>query len=169
MMTVAWGRAVRFGLPRSRAKRVTRLGRFSRSKGGLVTFGVVIGLLVALGLTVFGLGARNNTLATDNASAWLYSSSKGEVARVNAETGRVDTRFRVVDAQGHVIQVTQTDRYLILHDLTTGKVSSLDLTTLQVAATTSTTPGLGVTLALDSSAAFIIDAVQGAVRQLAHG
>src|SRR5207248_4337692 len=150
----------------SRAKRVTRLGRFSRSKGGLVTFGVVIGLLVALGLTVFGLGARNNTLATDNASAWLYSSSKGEVARVNAETGRVDTRFRVVDAQGHVIQVSQSDRYLILRDLTTGKVSSLDLATLQIAATTQTTAGLGVTLALSGEAAFIIDAVQGVVRQL---
>src|SRR2546430_16440026 len=133
-MPVAWGRAVGFGLPRSRAQRVTRLGRFSRSKGGLVTFGVVIGLLVALGLTVFGLGARDHALATDNASAWLYSSSKGEVARVNAETGRVDTRFRGVDAQGHVSQVSQSDRDLILRDLTTGKVSSLDLATLQIAA-----------------------------------
>jgi hypothetical protein len=142
------------------------LGRFSRSRGGLVTFGVVIGLLVALGLTVFGLGARDHALATDNASAWLYSSSKGEVARVNAETGRVDTRFRVVDAQGHVIQVSQSDRYLILRDLTTGKVSSLDLSTLQIAATTETAAGVGVTLALDREAAFVVDAVQGVVRQL---
>ncbi len=145
---------------------MTRLGRFSRSKGGLVTVGIVVALVVALGLTVFGLGAKDHALATSNASAWLYSSSKGEVARVNAETGRVDTRFQVVDAQGHVIQVTQTDRYLVLHDLTTGKVSSLDLATLQIAATTQTTPGLGVTLALDRNAAFIIDAVQGVVRQL---
>src|SRR2546423_12785210 len=166
MMAVAWGRAARFELPRSRAKRVTRLGRFSRSKGGLVTFGVVIGLLVALGLTVFGLGARDHALATDNASAWLYSSSKGEVGRVNAETGRVDTRFRVVDAQGHVIQVSQSDRYLILRDLTTGKVSSLDLATLQIAATTETAAGVGITLALDHDAAFVVDAVQGVVRQL---
>jgi hypothetical protein len=142
------------------------LGRFSRSKGGLVTFGVVIGLLVALGLTVFGLGAQDHALATDNASAWLYSSSKGEVARVNAETGRVDTRFRVVDAQGHVIQVSQSDRYLILRDLTTGKVSSLDLATLQIAATTETAAGVGVTLALNRDAAFVVDAVQGVVRQL---
>src|SRR2546423_6549871 len=166
MMAVAWGRAARFELPRSRAKRVTRLGRFSRSKGGLVTFGVVIGLLVALGLTVFGLGARDHALATDNASAWLYSSSKGEVARVNAESGRVDTRFRVVDAQGHVIQVSQSDRYLILRALTTGKVSSLDLATLQIAATTETAAGVGITLALDHDAAFVVDAVQGVVRQL---
>jgi len=113
---------------------------------------------------VFGLGATDHALATSNASAWLYSSNKGEVARVNGETGKVDTRFKVVDAQGHVIQVSQSDRYLILRDLTTGKVSSLDLATLQLSATTETTAGLGVTLALNGDSAFIVDAVQGVVR-----
>ena len=145
---------------------MTRLRRISRSKGGLVTFGVVIGLLAALGITLFGLGTVDHALATSNASAWLFSSTKGEVARVNGETGKVDTRFKVVDAQGHVIQVSQSDRYLLLRDLTTGKVSSLDLATLQISATTQTTAGLGVTLALSGEAAFIIDAVQGVVRQL---
>jgi len=138
----------------------------SRSRGGLVTFGVVIGLLAALGITLFGLGSVNHALATSNASAWLFSSTKGEVARVNGETGKVDTRFKVVDAQGHVIQVSQSDRYLMLRDLTTGKVSSLDLATLQISATTQTTAGLGVTLALSGDAAFIVDAVQGVLRQL---
>src|SRR5206468_1103654 len=106
---------------------VTRLGRFSRSRGGLVTLGIVVALLLALGATVFGLGAKDHALASSNASAWLFSSNRGEIARVNGETGRVDTRFKVVDAQGHVIDVSQSDRYLILRDLTTGKVSSLDL------------------------------------------
>src|SRR5256885_16881637 len=89
MMAVAWGRAVKVRERRVVGLyRVTRLGRFSRSRGGLVTFGVVIGLLVALGLTIFGLGAQDHALATDNASAWLYSSSKGEVARVNRSEER---------------------------------------------------------------------------------
>lgn len=145
---------------------MTRLRRISRSRGGLVTFGVVIGLLAALGITLFGLGAADHALATSNASAWLFSSTKGEVARVNGETGKVDTRFKVVDAQGHVIVVSQSDRYLMLRDLTTGKVSSLDLATLQISATTQTTAGLGVTLALSGDSAFIIDAVQGVIRQL---
>src|SRR2546430_10712714 len=168
MMAVAWGRAARFGEdpPSSRAVALTRLRRMSRSRGGLVTFGVVIGLLAALAITLFGLGATDHALATSNASAWLFSSTKGEVARVNGETGKVDTRFKVVDAQGHVIVVSQSDRYLMLRDLTTGKVSSLDLATLQISATTQTTAGLGVTLALSGEAAFIIDAVQGVVRQL---
>src|SRR2546421_3298921 len=167
MMAVARARAAQVGEePSSRAVALTRLRRISRSKGGLVTFGVVIGLLAALGITLFGLGTVDHALATSNASAWLFSSTKGEVARVNGETGKVDTRFKVVDAQGHVIEVSQSDRYLVLRDLTTGKVSSLDLATLQIAATTQTTAGLGVTLALDRDAAFVIDAVQGVVRQL---
>jgi hypothetical protein len=127
---------------------------------------VIVALLIGLGVTLFGLGAADHALASANASAWLWSSSKGEVARVNAETGKADTRYRVIDAQGHVIQVSQTDRYLVLRDLTTGKVSSLDLATLQISATTQTTAGLGVTVVMSGESAFIIDAVQGVIRQL---
>ncbi len=145
---------------------MSRLGKVSRGKGGWVTLGVVVGLLVALGITLFGLGATDHALASSNASAWLWSANKGEVARVNGETGRVDTRYKVIDGQGHVMQVTQTDRYLVLRDLTTGKVSSLDLATLQIAASTQTTPGLGVTVVLGGDVGFIVDAVQGVVRQL---
>ncbi len=145
---------------------MSRLRKISSSKGGLVTVATIIGLLAALGVTLFGLGAADHALAGSNASAWMWSSNKGEIARVNGETGKVDTRFKVVDAQGHVIQVSQSDRYLMLRDLTTGKVSSLDLATLQISANTNTTAGLGVTIALSGESAFIIDAVQGVIRQL---
>jgi hypothetical protein len=96
----------------------------------------------------------------------MWSSTRGEVARVNGETGRVDTRYKVVDAQGHVLQVSQSDRYLVLRDQNSGKVSALDLTTLQLAATSQTTPGLGVTVVLSGDSGFIVDAVQGVVRQI---
>src|SRR5262245_43088980 len=114
----------------------------ARGRGGLVTLGTVAGLLAVMGVTLFGIGAANNAIANYDASSWLFSSSKGEVARVNGVTGRVDTRYKVTDSQGHTVQVTQTDRYVILRDLTTGKVSVLDLSTLQIAATTQTTAGL---------------------------
>lgn len=138
----------------------------SRGRGGIVTIATVVGLAAATGLTVLGVGAADHALANYDASAWLWSSSRGEVARVNGVTGRVDTRYKVTDAQGHQVQVSQTDRYLIMRDLNTGKISALDLSTLQVAATTQTTPGLGVTVALGGDAAFIVNAVQGVVRQL---
>ena len=64
-------------------------------------------------------------------------------------------------------QVSQTDRFLILRDLTTGQVSSLDLATLQIAATTRHAPrGSASPWRSASDAAFIVDAVQGIVRQL---
>src|SRR5205823_6233461 len=51
-------------------------------------------------------------------------------------------------------------------DVTTGQISSLNLASLQVAATTPTTPGLGISVTLGRDSAFIVDSVQGVVRQL---
>lgn len=141
-------------------------GRLGRVRGGLVTVGTVLALVVAMGLTVLGLGAADNAVASFDASSWLWSAAKSEVARVNGVTGRVDTRVEVPKGRGHSMQVTQTDRFLLLRDLDTGLVSSLDLATLQVTATMSTTAGLGVSVAMHDDAAFVIDAVQGIVRQL---
>ncbi|TDC30958.1 fibronectin type III domain-containing protein [Micromonospora sp. KC213] len=140
--------------------------RRSRMRGGLVTIGTVGALLAAMGLTVLGLGAADNAVANYDASSWLWSAARSEIARVNGVTARVDTRMGIPGARRHPMQVTQTDRLLVLRDLRTGQVSSLDLATLQITATTPTTPGLGVNVALHEDAAFVVDAVQGIVRQL---
>lgn len=137
-----------------------------RKRGWLVTGGTVTALVAAMGLTVLGLGATDNAVASFDASSWLWSAVKSEMARVNGVTARVDTRLRVPNAHGHAMQVSQTDRFLILRDLSTGRISSLDLATLQFTATMQSTAGLGVTVALHDDAAFIVDAVQGVVRQL---
>jgi len=138
-------------------------------KGGkstVITLTTVIALLVATALTVLGLGAADTAVANFDASSWLWSSGQGEVDRVNGVTARVDTRTKISDSQNHEIQITQTDKYLILRDLQTGQVTALDLTTLQVSAVMPTTPGLGVSVALHGDAAFVIDSVLGQVRQL---
>ncbi|WP_422774803.1 fibronectin type III domain-containing protein [Plantactinospora sp. WMMC1484] len=140
--------------------------RRSRLRGGVVTVATVAALAAAMGLTVLGLGAADNAVASFDASSWLWSSAKSELARVNGVTGRVDTRVQVPQGRSHRMQVVQTDRLLILRDLNTGQVSSLDLATLQVIATTRTTAGIGVNVALHEDAAFVVDAVQGIVRQL---
>lgn len=131
-----------------------------------MTVGTVTALLAAMGLTVLGLGAADNAVANYDASSWLWSGVRSELARVNGVTARVDTRTEVPGARRHPMQVAQTDRLLILRDLQTGQISSLDLATLQLTATTPTTPGLGVSVALHEDAAFVVDAVQGIVRQL---
>ncbi|GIJ23879.1 hypothetical protein Vlu01_45030 [Micromonospora lutea] len=138
----------------------------SRVRGGLVTVGTVLALLAAMGLTVLGLGSADNAVASYDASSWLWSAARSELARVNGVTARVDTRMEVPSARQHPLQVTQTDRLLVLRDLNTGQISALDLATLQITATTPTTPGLGVSVALHEDSAFVVDAVQGVVRQL---
>ena len=135
-------------------------------KGIIITLATVIVLVAAVGLTLLGRGAADTAVTNFDASSWLFSSDRGEADRVNAVTARVDTRAKITDTQNHDIQITQTDKYLILRDLDTGQVSALDLTTLQVSAKMDTTPGLGVTVALHGESAFVIDAVQGQVRQL---
>jgi hypothetical protein len=140
--------------------------RRRRIRGGLVTIGTVGALLAAMGLTVLGLGAADDAVANYDAASWLWSAGRSELARVNGVTARVDTRVGVPGARRHPVQVTQTDRLLVLRDLTTGQVSSLDLATLQITATTPTTPGLGVNVLLHEETAFVVDAVQGVVRQL---
>ncbi|MFI7430677.1 fibronectin type III domain-containing protein [Micromonospora sp. NPDC049836] len=140
--------------------------RSRRLRGGLVTVGTVVALLAAMGLTVLGLGAADNAVANYDASSWLWSTTRSEMARVNGVTARVDTRVEVPGARRHQVQVAQTDRLLILRDLNTGQVSSLDLATLQITASTPTAPGFGVSVALHEDSAFVVDAVQGIVRQL---
>ena len=77
--------AVQTEAPRSR----------SRLRGGLVTVGTVAALLAAMGLTVLGLGAADNAVANYDASSWLWSAARSELARVNGVTARVDTRIEI--------------------------------------------------------------------------
>jgi hypothetical protein len=125
-----------------------------------------VALVGSMAATITGLGAANRALDVQDASSWLWSSRKGEISRVNALNGKVDTRHKIVDSQGHTVQVTQTDRYLILRDLDTGKVSALDLATLQVSGNLPTTPGDDISIALHGDSAFVVDSVQGTVAQV---
>ncbi|MBB5869164.1 hypothetical protein F4553_002543 [Allocatelliglobosispora scoriae] len=126
----------------------------------------VLGLVAAMGLTWFGLGAKDHAAASFDASSWMWSSLKGELARVNGVTGRVDTRLSLEPAIGHNVQVSQSDKNLIVRDLSSGKLSAVDLATLQISATSQTAPGIGVSIAIDRDAAFLIDPVQGIVQQI---
>jgi hypothetical protein len=140
--------------------------RRSRRFGPYVTFGTVAVVLVAACLTLFGLGAFDRAVAVYDPAAWLFSKTKGELGRVNGSTAKVDTRVKVGGTAGHRVEVSQTDRYLIVRDVDTGMVSALDLTTLQIAASVDTTPGLGVRVVVHGQTAFIVDRVHGEIRQV---
>ena len=154
--------------PQSSAWR-SRVRRWWPPRGGAVTVGTAAAVVAALGLTALSFGAADNAVANYDASSWLWSAVKGEIARVNGVTSRVDTRLDVRGSAGHRMQVSQTDRLVLLRDVSTGRVSALDLATLRTGATMPTTSGLGVTVTLSDDGAFVVDTVQGLVRQLDPG
>jgi hypothetical protein len=137
-----------------------------RSRGYLVTMGTVLSLAGGLGLTVLGLGSADQAVASFDAASWVWSKAKGEVARINGVTAKVDTRVDVGQARGHELQITQNDRFVILRDVQTGAIGTMDLTTLQEFWNASSASGIGVRVALHDNALFVIDAVQGQVQQL---
>src|SRR4030095_16116223 len=98
------------------------------SAGGLVTIGTVLSLVTGLGLTVLGLGAADQAVASFDAASWVWSKPKGEMARINGVTARVDTRVDVAKARGHRMQVSQNDRFVILRDVDSGLGTTLDPT-----------------------------------------
>ncbi len=141
--------------------------RKARTKGGVVTIVTVLAMVVAMGLTWFGLSAGDHVSAGYDSSSWMWSLTRGELARVNGLTGKVDTRSQALSAsQGHYVQVSQSDRFLIMRDQNTGRISALDPATLQITAAQDSQAGLGVQVALHNESAFIVDPVQGVVRQL---
>ncbi|WP_250006932.1 fibronectin type III domain-containing protein [Actinoplanes sp. M2I2] len=128
--------------------------------------GTVLSLAGGLALTVLGLGSADQAVASFDAASWVWSKSKGEVARINGVTAKVDTRVDVQKARGHAVQVVQNDRFVILRDVTTGAIGSMDLTSLQEFWNASSTSGIGVRVALHEDSVFVIDTVQGLVQQL---
>ncbi|MFC4069070.1 fibronectin type III domain-containing protein [Actinoplanes subglobosus] len=136
------------------------------SRGQLVTMATVVVLAAGLGLTVRGLGAADDALASFDAASWVWSKGAGELARVNGVSARVDTRANVPDALRHQVQVSQSDRFVLLRDADTGAIASMDLTDLQVYWNQQSQPGIGVSVALHGDDAFVVDAVQGRVQQV---
>src|SRR3954471_4598822 len=92
------------------------------SRGYLVTMGTVLALAGGLGLTVLGLGSADQAVASFDAASWVWSQGKGEVARINGVTAKVDTRVTVPRRRGHQLEVSQNDRFVILRDVNTGAI-----------------------------------------------
>jgi hypothetical protein len=136
------------------------------SRGYLVTMGTVLALTAGLGLTVLGLGAADEAVASFDAASWVWSRGKGEVSRVNGVTAKIDTRVDVGQGRGHSLQVSQSDRFVILRDVNTGAIASMDLTDLKAFWNQQTSPGIGVSVALHDDSAFVVDSVQGKVQQV---
>ncbi|WP_346040707.1 fibronectin type III domain-containing protein [Actinomadura chokoriensis] len=123
-------------------------------------------LALALLGTVFGVGALGRAAEVFEGGSWLWSSDKAQVSRVNAQTGQVDLRQPVADSRGHRVAVSQNDRYLILRDLATGQVTSVDLTSLGFSGRLDVGTRSSFHIALNDENALLIDRANGEIRKL---
>ncbi|MFG3339359.1 fibronectin type III domain-containing protein [Glycomyces sp. NPDC048151] len=135
-------------------------------KGLLIAVGLPVVLVGALVATLLGTGAFSRDSDLQDESLWLWTTPAGEIARVNGLTAATDVRFPLTDAAGNEVQIVQTDSHLLLREIASGKVSAIDLSTLELTGNAETAPGEGVRLALADEGAFIIDQTQGLVNQV---
>ncbi|CAM4007757.1 fibronectin type III domain-containing protein [Nocardiopsis gilva] len=141
--------------------RLASLGQRLRSGASGLTIAV---LAIALVGTVFGVGALGRADEVSDGNAWLWTSPTGEVSRVNGHNAQVDLVSSLPEAEGHNVEVTQNDQYLILHDKDTGKMTSVDLSEMGFTGSLDLGKDSDVGLALGRSAAVVIDRAAGEVR-----
>lgn len=136
----------------------------SRRSGGFISVGVVLALTVGLIGTVLGVGATSRSLNVADGDIWLWSSKPAQVSRVNANSGRVDQNQPLLDSRGHHVEITQNDKYLLLHDLDDGKITSVDLTRMGFTGSLTVDKGPGVRVALSGDKAVLINQKTGEIR-----
>ncbi|NUT20419.1 MAG: hypothetical protein HOV77_14630 [Hamadaea sp.] len=143
--------------------------RHSKRFGKVYPTGIVLAVVAALGATVFALGATGQRPAVADGASWLWSKQVGEASQVNAVSGNVSLRQPMIDAQGHQVRVTQSDRYVILQDLFTGRVTSIDLTRMGFSGSLDLGTVEDTAVLLDGATAIVVDRTRGFVRPVDAG
>lgn len=141
------------------------LGDPRRNAKGFVSVGIIVTAVTAMAVTLFGVAAVSPALDLYDGAIWIWNSGPGEAARINTSAGRVDTRVPLSDAQGHRLKAFQNDRYLLLQDLDTGTVTSLNLATLGVSGVITAQPPADMRIGLFAGNALTVDAAHGLVSQ----
>ncbi|MFG2084855.1 hypothetical protein [Spirillospora sp. NPDC048824] len=129
-------------------------------------WGAAVLVTVALAATLLGSGRIGYALEASDGSAWLWSRMTGEAALVDPGNGQVQGRREVPGARGHRVKVTQDDQHLLIHDLETGRVSSLDLSGLGLSGRLDVGTRGDPHLVLSATAAALVERTTGAVRAL---
>lgn len=140
--------------------------RLRRTSAGFVTIGLICTVVGAMVLTLFGVRAIGGSLDIFEGNVWLSSSASGSTQRANVSSGKVDMHYTLKDANNHDLAVAQTDNNLLLHDRTTGIVTSVNLATLSSSASLSVPPGAGSSVAMWKNRVVLVDSTQGTVQRL---
>ncbi|MFC3998129.1 fibronectin type III domain-containing protein [Nocardiopsis sediminis] len=123
-------------------------------------------LSLALACTLFGAGALGGAVRLSDGQVWLWSSPVGELSRIDADDGRVDLTTEVPESAGNSVEITQTDDHLILHDLDTGRMTSIDLSDMAFSGRLDLAPDDDHGVFLDGDRGIIVDRREGEVRAI---
>lgn len=127
---------------------------------------LAVAVAAALAGTVFGLGVTGQAPDVFDGSAWLWSRTDGSVNRVNSSSSTADLHQPVVDSRGHHMRVSQNDDYLLLHDVDSGRVTSVDLARMGFFGSMSLDAADDVVVALSGNLAAVVDRTRGLVRAI---
>ncbi|MEO3804965.1 hypothetical protein [Nonomuraea sp. B1E8] len=139
-----------------------------RSAAGRRAAGVVASALVAvlMGAGLFlGTGVSSARPELSDVGAWLASALNGEVVHANGLSGQVDGRVDLASAEGDALKVVQDGDNVLVVDETTGKVSRIDSTQLEVAQTGKLSAA-GTEVVMAAGKAYAVDPRGGTVQQL---
>ncbi|MEV0614195.1 hypothetical protein AB0I81_12795 [Nonomuraea sp. NPDC050404] len=129
-----------------------------------IVAGVLVVVLMGVGLFV-GTGASSARPELADVGAWLASSSNGEVVHANGLSGQVDGRVDLASAEGQKLQVVQDGDNVLVVDESTGQVSRIDPTQLEVAQMGELGAG-GTQIVMGAGKAYGVDRRRGTVQQL---
>ncbi|NBE95544.1 hypothetical protein GUY59_20460, partial [Nonomuraea sp. K271] len=138
-------------------------GAAGRRVAGIVA-SVLVAVLVGAGLFL-GAGVSSARPKLSDVGAWLASALNGEVVHANGLSGQVDGRVDLASSEGDALKVVQDGDNVLVVDESTGKVSRIDSTQLEVAQTGKLGAG-GMEIVMAAGKAYALDPRGGTVQQL---
>jgi hypothetical protein len=128
----------------------------------VVAAGVVGALVVAA--AVFGVGVSSANPKLADIGAWLWSGGKGTVVHANGLSGEVDGRIELKGKAGAKLKVVQDGVTILLVDESTGVISRVDPSGLDVVQTRDF-QAAGLQLVVADKAAYAVDP-EGSVQRV---
>lgn len=135
--------------------------RRDRLTGQLAVAGVAV---LGVAAVVYGVGRASDTYELSDVGAWLVSSN-GPAVHVNGLSGKVDGKTGLPGSNGHKLRVVQDHGTVLIIDETTGVVSRIDPSQLEVAQTRKL-GAAGTQVVIGKKTAYTIDPRAGSVQRI---
>ena len=120
--------------------------------------------VLGIAAVVYGVGMASATYKLADVGAWLVSSN-GPAVHVNGLSGKVDGKTGLPGTNGHKMHVVQDHGTVLIVDETTGVVSRIDPSQLQVAQTRKL-GAAGTQVVVGKNSAYTVNPRQGSVQRI---